>query len=44
MYTEGAGVEKDMQEATKWLRKAADLGDERASSMLKEISEKNREK
>ena len=42
MYELGHGVPKDMTEATKWIRKAADQGDADAKEWLeKNAKEKN---
>ena len=39
LYYYGVGVKKDRAESVKWLRKAADQGDEAAKKMLSEIGE-----
>ena len=37
LYASGDGVEPDMDEARKWLQKAAELGDEEAKEWLEKL-------
>ena len=43
MYETGQGVPEDKAEATKWIRKAAEQGDEDAKAWLGKNTKENRE-